>query len=294
MSALPRLLVSLLVGQADDERNRLSTLVAVSSFLASDAAALFTLDLHALINGGAPTLPLCDELRAHGFDVHVVSSNIGIGEGRNLTMRRALEVAPTLVPDFYLELHNDFVFPSVWAAPLLDAFATNPRLALLGVTIFTSRGYFGSDALALDLATPDWQSLVGRVEEAKVRAVSRYASTPAHRRIRRGITCPWLGRWTALADPRAHGPYYPDAFGWQEYEDTDLVRRLEDAGYRVGVTVDSFAYHHYLWSRLKLRESLPDPKRRASSSRVAFYARYPDATTWKAQFDADCERMLEP
>lgn len=284
------LLVSLLVGQANLRANQLSTMVAVNSFLASDAPRVFDCRLYALVNGAhANTGSLTEQLDARGFNVAIVPRNLGIGEGRNETMRRAL--ADGVRPDFYLELHNDYVHCGSWARTMLDAFEADPQLGLLGALIFTSRGYWSSDALGLDLATEEWQTLVALVEEAKLRAIVRYRDTPTERRIRRGITCPWIGRWSAICE--AGGPLYPQEHSWQEYEDTDLVRRLEDAGYKCGVTVDAHCYHHYLYSRLKMRET-EDPTRRASYSKGAFFAKYPDAVEWKKRFDEDCERMLLP
>jgi len=70
------------------------------------------------------------------------------------------------------------------------------------------------------------------------------------------------------------------------YEDDDMVRRLENAGWRVAVSLDSWVYHHYHLSRLAMN---PGDSYRRNHQR--FCQKYPDATEWIGEWQRDLEKM---
>lgn len=275
----PSLLVSLLVGDADSKRNRQACMASVESLLASDCMERFSVRLWTLCIGKTPGAgELSSWLRSVGFIVFAATRPVGIGAGRNFLLRDAINDCGPV--DFVCEWHDDMVAPRVWAAPILAHLESNSRLGNLGAAFFSSRGYWKSEALDLDLTRPT-DELVAAVENAKRVAVNRYANSST--RIRRGLSCPCVKRWSALMDA---GLYYPSEFAYA-WEDTDEARRFEAAGWDYGVAVDSWVYHAYRFSRLAT-----DVDNKRGAARDNFYAKYGDAETWLQRHEDDCNRML--
>jgi hypothetical protein len=260
----------------------------------SDLQDWAELKLVAFLNGNdlGAVEPLASWLEGRGWRVLVQTDRVvGIGESRNIVMRQATEASDggeAYVPDYVMELHSDMVFPGFWAEPILDELRDDQGLAILGTAVLSGRqAWAGHPVLdGVCLGEGNTAQSLFKVGPAAKAAKSAYASLRP--RIRRGLSCPCIKRWSALCDSRVGGPYYPAEFGFQEWEDTDEARRLENAGYRFGICLDSWVYHHYVFSRMDTADE------RRDASRKAFFAKYPDGEAWVEEFLKDMNRVHVP
>jgi GT2 family glycosyltransferase len=271
--------VSLLTALLQDPRVRQATLTAVETLRASDLSRGREVHIVCLDNGSVGTE--ADDVLAcvgrHGTVIRM-DANIGIAAGRNAVLRRLLEICPDL--DYVVEIHNDHIFPSAWADRLFAYMTGHGEVAAIGPGLLTARGDFGSPAIRLDYASQP--SALGRQVD-EFAAVVRARYDDAVPRLRRGLSHPVVKRLCAL---RRAGLFYDEVYAGQNFEDTDEVRRLEAAGYTVGIYLGAWVYHHYNLSRLRL----DDPNRAYRRNLDRFRKRWPDADAWLRQWERDLQR----
>jgi GT2 family glycosyltransferase len=271
--------VSLLTALLEESRIRAATRAAMDTLWASDVRAGREVHFVCLDNGSVGTE--ADRALAHIGRYGAVTrtpTNTGIARGRNVVLARLLEVCPDL--DYVVEIHNDHIFPSGWAEPLLAYMAAHPDAGAAGPGLLTVRGDFGSPAIRPDSS---WSpAFCQTVEEVARAARERYRD--AIPQVRRGLSHPVVKRISAL---RRVGLFYDERYAGQNFEDTDEVRRLEAAGYTVGIHLGSWVYHHYNLSRLRLE----DPYLAYQRNLAKFRQRCPDADEWLRRWERDLQRV---
>lgn len=271
--------VSLLTCRLEERLFGRATVAAVTSLLASDLYLDHEVTAICVDNGSAVGSEAFRWLVEAGFAVMRLPKNEGIAPARN----RASQVLLDHGCQYIVEMHNDHVFPGLWAMPLFLALETRPRLGMLGTALVTGRGVFGSPVLRLDY-THDLSIVLSMVEDACALAREQYAASQP--RLRRGLQHPVIKRAEAL---RAVG-LYDETFKGQNFEDTDEVRRMEQAGWEVMVSVDSFVYHHYNLSRM----TIGDPVLAYRENRRTFREKWSDSHEWLIGWDRALQEVYRP
>lgn len=236
-----------------------------------------------LINGtGAGPFVAKSEAALSLFgQVLVEPKNVGISTGRNLILRQ-MEI-DGWAPDYVLEIHNDMIFPLTWFGPLLDAMNSHKYLGVVSPALLTPVGYFGGPKVGLDLK---WDADRLQAEVTMRAAQYKHYFSDRRPRLRRGLTHPVLKFYDAMKDA---GLEYDDQnFPGQNFEDTDEVWRMENAGYEVKVSLDSIVYHHYHFSRLGV-----DTQGFFKRNSEAFLAKYgwTEGQQWLRKWDRSLNSM---
>jgi len=172
-----------------------------------------------------------------------LDENLGIARARNVGYRWLAEQFPQA--EWWLELHNDMIFPKTWLRPLLEIGNSDPRVGLISPGLVTGRPIMFGATQTRTLRVP-WHMADGSVfsEVELACAVARRDVEP-----RPGLQHPVLKRVAMMQEIGL----YDENMGLSNWEDTEEVCRVWKAHWKYLVCLRSFVFHQYSGSRLEIR-----------------------------------------
>ena len=200
------------------------------------------------------------------IEVIWLPENVGIPKARNISTRKLLERNC----DYIVEIHTDHIFPSMWAAPLIEYMEENPTVGSCGPGNILTATWPGLPHLG-DPYEAEYTLIYTthpEVVKSELVSVKEYRETKkiieqlaeASRQdiLMEGLLHPAVKRATMYA---GIGLYEEEMPVNQTFEDLDEYYRAELAGWKFCINWNSVVYHYGAFQRAltaAMVENLPD------------------------------------
>jgi GT2 family glycosyltransferase len=138
--------------------------------------------------------------------------------------------------DYVLSVQNDMMFSSVWMAPLLRVLEEDPRVGMISPGIITQLKLYGAPNIA-GLYALSYQQALRTVESTSKWVREEYTD---YERFRPGFAMPSLCRTDMIDEVGLCEENFPAS---QTFEDTELLYRIDKAGWKVLMDRSTWVYH---------------------------------------------------